>query len=160
MLSKAPPMEEGTRGEQSGEKLDKEELLDQEIASAALFEGLLSEEGQNAVSKALQSPEPAKALALLIYNVIEPAQVASMDSDTPLSPRVWLANGGAVDELLDELEDLASNFGMDEEMFESMLPGVKQEVAAILQKRGQDLQQQGVSASQPRPSPAPMPGGM
>jgi nucleotide-binding universal stress UspA family protein len=125
-----------------------------------LFEGLLSEQGLNAISKALNSPEPAKALALLIYNVIEPAQVASMDSDTPISPRVWLASGGAVDELTDELYELAGALGVDEEMLEEIFPSVKQEVAAILQKRGQDLQQQGMSASQPQPSPAPMPGGM
>lgn len=160
MLSKAPtnsrpPMEEESAPRQE-DKLNKDEMMDQEIASAALFEGLLSEEGLSAIERALKSPEPAKALALLIYNVIEPAQVASMDTDTPISPRVWLANGGAVDELFDELYELAGALGVDDDMLEEMFPSIKQEVAGILAKRGADLQQQGMSASQP-PSPAPVP---
>jgi hypothetical protein len=161
MLSKAQEKSPSPQAKARPEdRLDEDELLDQEIASAALFEGLLSESGLDAIGKALRSPEPAKALGVIIYNVIEPAQVASMDSDTPISPRVWLSTGGAVDELMDELADLGGMFGMEEDEILDMAGPVKREVAAILQKRGQDLQQQGMSASQPQPSPAPMPGGM
>lgn len=155
MLSKARKNpQEAAPTPQGEDKLNEEELLDQEVASAALFEGLLNEQSLGAVGKALNSPEPAKAVALLIFNVIEPAQVASMDTETPISPRVWLANGGAVDELMDELASLGEMFGMDEEDILDMTPSIKQEVAAVLQKRGSDLQAQGAQ-SQRGPAPAP-----
>jgi hypothetical protein len=159
MLSKAPqqqkPMEQQEASPFNQDKLNDQESMDQEIASAALFEGLLNEQSLNAVGKALGSPEPAKALALLIFNVIEPAQVASMDTDTPLSPRVWLARGGAVDEFLDELADLGDMFGMEDEDILDMAPAIKQEVAGILQQRGSDLQAQGAQAQQAQAQSAP-----
>lgn len=151
MLSKAPSKQPN---EPPSDSLNDDEKMDQEIASAALFDGLLNEQSLAAISKAFKSPEPAKAVALLIFNVIEPAQVASMDTDTPISPRVWLANGGAVDELIDELADLGEMFGLDEESVLDMAPVIKREVAAILQKRGSDLQAQASQAQTPQ-APAP-----
>lgn len=143
------------------ERLSEEEEMDREVASAALFEGLLSDNGIQALNKAFKTPEPAKAVAMLIFNVIEPAQVASMDSETPLSPRVWLAGGGAVDELLDEVADNADLFGVEEDQIEEMYSPIKQEVTSLLQQRGEALQQEGMQASQapPQQAPVPMPGG-
>lgn len=159
MLSKNMMQKEDKAPKQ--ERLSEEEEMDREVASAALFEGLLGDEGIGALTKAFNSPEPTKAVALLIFSVIEPAQVASMDSDTPISPRVWLAGGGAVDEFLDEVADNADLFGLEEDQVEEMYGPIKQELTGILQKRGESLQQEGMQASQPQqqPSPAPMPGG-
>lgn len=163
MLSKAPQRmrEEEENGTNS---LPKEMQADKKIAAAMLTNAFLSEEGEQSVVAALSSPEPQKALAMVIAQLMEMALTESFNTDTPMSPEVWLMEDGAIDEAEDDIEKVAEANGV--ELPDDFIEGVIDNVAVLLQKRGEQgaameqQQQQQPGQGQPPAGPAPMMGGM
>jgi len=121
-----------------------------------LTTSLLSEQGEQALVTALAGPEPEKAVAIIIAQIIEMAQTESGQTDIPMTPTVWLMEGGAIDNAEEDIEAVAEANGIElPDDFEEM---VIDEVATVLMKRREAIlaqQQQGGGAP---PSPAPMPG--
>ena len=168
MLSNPPNSgSKGSKGEgkaPSQGRLSDEEEMDQEIGTAVLVDTFLGGEGEQGISRALNSPEPAKALAIQIFSVIEATQTESMDTEMPLSPRMWLAQGGAVDDFMEDLSEFGPRFGADSATIEGLAPSVKQELVTMFQARSKDLagqaaQQGGGGMGGPPQAgpPAPMP---
>ena len=73
MLSKAPMKMKEMEGEEkeSSPKLSPEEAADLKIASSLLTTSLLSEQGEEALVTALSGPEPEKAVAIIIAQIID-----------------------------------------------------------------------------------------
>lgn len=157
MLSKAPmkmkEMEDDEK--ESSPKLSPEEAADLKIASSLLTTSLLSEQGEQALVTALSGPEPEKAVAIIIAQIIEMAQTESGQTDIPMTPTVWLMEDGAIDNAEEDIEMIAEANGV--ELPDDFVELVIDEVATVLMKRREDIlaKQQGGSAP---PSPAPMPG--
>ena len=138
-------------------QLSKEEQADLKIASSILTQSFLSEEGEASVLEALNTPEPAKAVAIIIAQLIEMTQTDSADTPIPMSPTVWLMEDGAVDEAEDDIEAIAAANGI--ELPEDFGEMIVDELAVILQERAKGFQQQ----EQPSQAPtglAQQPGGM
>jgi hypothetical protein len=161
MLSKAPKQQqqEMEGEEESMPSLTKEQAADLKIASSILTTAFLSEEGEQALVTAIDSPEPAKAVAVMISQLIEMAQTESGQTNTPLDPTVWLMEEGAIDEASDDIEKVAEANGIVlPDDFEEM---VIDEVAQLLSRRSESIQQgQGSQPPQAPAGPAPMMGGM
>ncbi len=132
-------------------KYNKSDEADQKIAVGLATAQILTEEGAQVVAKALSSGNPPKILAAFLAQLIEMIQTHSASTDIPMSPVVWLAEGGAVDELGEIFEVVAEKAGVEFDE-EAIMPAVKQELARILQQRGQQLRQQADGAQQ-GPSP-------
>lgn len=164
MLSKAPNksremMEQ--EDEDEGSSIPKEMKADKQIASSMLTQAFLSEQGEASLVTALQSPEPAKAVAVIISQIMEMALTESMNTDTPMSPEVWLMEDGAIDEAEDDIEAVAvaNDIALPEDFAESIIDNV----AMILQKRGESgaaMEQGGGMGGAPSPAPMPAMGGM
>lgn len=156
MLSKAPKMQEEMESE--GSSLPKELQADKKIAASMLTQAFLSEQGEESLLVALRSPEPAKAVAVIIAQIMEMALTDTMGTNTPMSPEVWLMEDGAIDEAEDDIEAVAEANGIDLGDDDQFIESVIDNVAMILQKRGEEgaaMEAQGGGAP---PSPAPMPG--
>jgi len=65
-------------------------------------------------------------------------QRRSMGTETPLDPRIWLAGGGVVDELMAEIAEIASDNGVPFRIAE-ILPPTKEALVPLLQERGKQL---------------------
>lgn len=154
MLSKSekPMMEEK---EQSG--FDQTDL---DIASSSIVSMVLDPKGKEAFSKAVSSPEPVKALALVLSQFVETA-IAGFDSaGIDVSPQVWLSTDGALADASPVLMGLAEKMGIP--LDEATLDAVAAEVSKLLVQRGESMQQgQGAEGGQPQmagPAPSPMGG--
>lgn len=162
MLSKAPNAAMTMMGgEEAGGKkqLSKEEAADLKIASSLLTTSLLSEQGEEALATALTGPEPEKAVAVLISQIIEMAQTESADTEIPMTPTVWLMEDGAIDNAEEDIEAVAEANGV--ELPEDFIELVVDEVAAVLMKRRDDIiaqQEANGGGGAPSPGAAPLPG--
>jgi len=123
------------------EELDEAGNLDIKTARGLLGSLILSPEGDAAVTKSISSSNPVKMLAMYLLQGIEMVQRRSMDTDTPLDPRIWLADGGVVDELMPIIAEIASDAGVPLSIPE-ILPAVKEQLAQMLQQRGDQLKQE------------------
>ena len=99
---------------------------------------VLAPEGEQTVVKALSSSNPPKMLAMFLIQGIEMIQRRSMGTGTPLDPRIWLAGGGVVDELMAEIAEIASDNGVPFRIAE-ILPPTKEALVPLLQERGKQL---------------------
>lgn len=149
MLSKAG----NNKPESKEPSLSPEEKADVKIASSMLTQSFLSEEGSQALAKALSTPEPAKAVAMIISQIIEMAQTESQQTDTPLTPTVWLMDGGAIDEAEDDIEAVAEASGI--QLPEGFEEALIDEVAVLIERRAAEFQK---APQDGAPSPAPVPG--
>ena len=156
MLSKAPKMSEDMEKKES--TLPKEVQADKKIAASMLTQAFLSEQGEESLVVALQSPEPAKAVAVIIAQIMEMALTDTMNTDTPMSPEVWLMEDGAIDEADDDIEAVARANGIDLGDDDQFIESVIDNVAMILQKRGEEGAAMEAQGGGGPPSPAPMPG--
>lgn len=136
-------------------KYNKSDELDQKIAVGLAASQILSQEGSQVVLKALSSGNPPKMIAMFLAQVIEQAMTMSISTDIPMTPVVWLANGGAVDELGEIFQAVADKNGIEVDA-EGMMPAVKQELAAVLKQRGGQLQGQMEQEQQGPPQEQPM----
>lgn len=156
MLSKAPQRMSEEREEAS--TLPKELQADKKIAASMLTQAFLSEKGEESLVVALQSPEPTKAVAVIIAQLMEMALTDTMNTRTPMSPEVWLMEDGAIDEAADDIEAVAQANGIDIGDDDQFIESVIDNVAMILQKRGEEGAAMEAQGGGGPPPPAPMPG--
>ena len=150
MLSKTekPMMEEK---EQSG--FDQTDL---DIAASSIVSMVLDPKGKEAFSKAVSSPEPVKALALVLSQFMEVAISGLESSGIKISPQVWLSPGGALAEASPVLIGLAEKMGIP--LDEATLDAVAVEVSKLLVQRGESMQQEQGAPPMAGPAPSPMGG--
>lgn len=154
MLSKAPKPNASSPQESD---LSAEEEKDSQIAASMLTQTFLSDQGADSLATALATPEPAKAVAIIVSQVIEMAQRESAKTEAPMSPRVWLAEGGAIDDAAEDVYKVAQANGI--ELPSGFFSQLKQEVAGLLQRRGKELAAQGEAPPGGAPEQQPAGGG-
>ena len=121
-------------------ELDDSANEDIKTAHGMLGSMIFEPEGEQAVVKALSSSNPPKMLAMFLIQGIEMIQKHSMETDTPLDPRIWLVEGGVVDELMAEIAEIAADNGVPFRIVE-MLPAIKQSIVPLMQERGNQLKE-------------------
>lgn len=123
--------------------LNDEEELDVEIGVAILTKLLREPEAQGLFEEALSGAgDPAAKLGVLFSQAIEEVQTRMQDTPIPLSPRIWLSDGGVIDRMLEDV-------GLPPQI----TSGVKDEIANILKLRVQSRQG---PAGQGQPEGPPM----
>ena len=149
--------------------MSEEDNADIDRAAAAMVEIITAPEAEQPLAKILNGSNPVKMLAMFLAQAIEKIQVESQKRDVPINPKIWLSTGGALDDISDELADVAEIVGAKFDPDE-MMDEVKQAVTEILRKRGDELRAQtpgqgpatGVPGmqGQPQQQPAPIQSGL
>lgn len=149
MLSKEekPAMKE----EQAG--FDQTDL---DIAASSIVSMVLDPKGKEAFSKAVSSPEPVKALALVLSQFVETAITGFDSAGIDVSPQVWLSPDGALADASPVLMGLAEKMGIP--LDEATLDAVAVEVSKLLVQRGESMQQEQGAPPMVGPAPSPMGG--
>jgi len=160
MLAKQPPKQQNMQGQESNGSEIKEDIR---IASAILTDSFLSEEGESSLVTALSSPEPAKAVGVILAQVIEMTQTETMQTPVPMNPEVWFMEDGAIDDSGNDILSVAGANGID--LPPDFIEQVVDETMAVLMKRQESMGQQGQPQGGGQPpqapaGPAPMMGGM
>lgn len=150
----APPMEQGPpppEGQKERSVLSPAEELDADIAFGVMSSLLYSDQGSKVVTSALKTAQnPAPAIALFVAGAIEKVSKQLEQRDMAVSPNAWMAEGGAVDRLLDEIAELGEMAGAPvSPQLESM---VMAEVVDQLKLMGQ-AEKQGRSQQPPQAGP-------
>ena len=153
MLSKGPKMEEPMEDEGMEEAFDQADL---DIASSSIVTMVPDPKGKEAFSKAVPSPEPVKALALVLSQFMEVAISGLESSGIKISPQVWLSPDGALAEASPLLIGLAEKMGIP--LDEPTLDAVAAEVSKLLVQRGESMQQGQGAPPMAGPAPSPMGG--
>ncbi len=99
--------------EQAGEALGLEEELDGDIGFGLLASLIYAQETQPILQDALSAANPIPAIAQIVAQSVDKVASKSEEKGMPLSPRVWLSEGGAVDRALDEIGNIAQKMGVD-----------------------------------------------
>ena len=149
MLSKEekPAMKE----EQAG--FDQTDL---DIAASSIVSMVLDPKGKEAFSKAVSSPEPVKALALVLSQFVETAITGFDSAGIDVSPQVWLSPDGALADAAPVLMGLAEKMGI--QLDEATIDAVATEVSKLLVQRGESMQQEQGVPPPGGPAPSPMGG--
>jgi hypothetical protein len=153
VLSKGPKMEEPMEDEEMEGAFDQADL---DIASSSIVSMVLDPKGKEAFSKAVSSPEPVKALALVLSQFMEVAISGLESSGIKISPQVWLSPDGALAEASPVLIGLAEKMGIP--LDEPTLDAVAAEVSKLLVQRGESMQQEQGAPPMAGPAPSPMGG--
>lgn len=149
---------------QEGNTLGKEENLDVDIAEGLGMKMLESPEAQQVLGAAMDgSGDPAAKLGTFFAQLIDKIQTKMDTSPIPLSPRIWLSEGGVLDRWVAGLTEKGL-------VPEGIIGPVKDEVMEVLKLQEQSVKQGGPPneqapppQQQPQPAappPQPMMGGM
>lgn len=150
MLSKT---EKPMMGEKEQNGFDQTDL---DIAASSIVSMVLDPKGKEAFSKAVSSPEPVKALALVISQFVETAITGFDNAGIDVSPQVWLSPDGALADAAPVLMGLAEKIGIP--LDEATLDAVAAEVSKLLVQRGESMQQEQGAPPMAGPAPSPMGG--
>lgn len=170
MMNQQPPLpeeemmmaEEGAvAGEEAAaadEALDVGEELDSDIGFGLLASFIYDDATTQQIQNAFSAQNPVPALAQILSAAVDKIAQKSEERGTPLSPRIWLAKGGAVDRAIDEVAEIADKLGINfPEQAQSAAFG---EVVDALKLAGQ-AERRGKGAPPPPEAPvgAPMASG-
>lgn len=147
-----PPMEEGAPPKERN-VLSPAEELDSDIAFGLMSSLVYSEQGSKVLGNALKTAEnPAPAIALFIATAVEKINKQMEGRGMAISPNAWLAEGAAVDRIMDEVAELGGMMGAEvSPQLESM---VMAEVIDQLKLMGQ-AEKQGAQQGPPPQGMAP-----
>lgn len=107
--------------------------LDVQIASGMAAKMLSSPQAVRILSSAFQSSNGARTVAMFLAQLIERIQSGSEETDIPLDPSIWFKEGGVLDEIGDELSDIAQHVGA--EFTTSTMEEIKAIVAELGKQR-------------------------
>lgn len=107
--------------------------LDVQIASGMAAKMMSSPESVRILSSAFQSSNGIRTVAMFLAQLIERIQSGSEETDIPLDPSIWFKNGGVLDEIGDELSDIAQYAGA--EFTTSTMEEIKAVVAELGKQR-------------------------
>ena len=127
------------------QKLSKEEMLDVEIGVGLVGKFLKEPQAQQIIDEAMNGQgEPGAKLGVFFAQMIDKLQTKMQDTPTPLSPKIWLAQGGVIDQVCQRI-------GVPEEI----VVATKDEIMNILKLQSQSMNNQGP----PPPEEMPMEAG-
>jgi hypothetical protein len=150
-MKPAAPAEKPMTNKQGRTKGTDLEHADLEIAVKMGTKLLLEAGGLQAIEKAINgSGDPAQAISKFLVQLIMQIKEAVSAQGVELSPKIVLAKGGWVDQMLDVIE---GELGLPPEFSDQVFGDVIETFKALVQ--GQQAQQQG---GQPQPG-APAPAG-
>jgi hypothetical protein len=129
---------------------------DLDIAASSIVSMVLDPKGKEAFSKAVSSPEPVKALALVLSQFVETAITGFDSAGIDVSPQVWLSPDGALADAAPVLMGLAEKMGI--QLDEATIDAVATEVSKLLVQRGESMQQEQGVPPPGGPAPSPMGG--
>jgi hypothetical protein len=129
---------------------------DLDIAASSIVSMVLDLKGKEAFSKAVSSPEPVKALALVLSQFVETAITGFDSAGIDVSPQVWLSPDGALADAAPVLMGLAEKMGI--QLDEATIDAVATEVSKLLVQRGESMQQEQGVPPPGGPAPSPMGG--
>jgi hypothetical protein len=123
--------------------------LDVQIAAGIGAKLISSAKAVEALSKAFTGQNATKMVAMFMAQLVERVQDRFDDSETPLDPSIWFAEGGVLDELGDELSDIAQSVGA--EFTKQTMDEIKQQVMAIGQQRASQMDGEQAPAEESAP---------
>ena len=131
-------------------------LLDIDIASGIGAKMISTPQAVKILADAFQNPNAVKHVAMFMAQLVEKIQEKSMETDIPLDPSIWFMDDGVMDELGDELSDIAERVGV--EFTPDMMDEIKTETLRIGMKRAeQEGGEEGAEApADPESAEAPM----
>lgn len=138
------PEEEAMLAEEGAppeEPLDPGEELDSDIGFGLLASLIYENETTDILEDALNKPNPVPAIAQLLASAVDKIAQKSEERGTPLSPRIWLSKGGAVDRAIDEIAEMAEKLKINfpnqaqSAVFGEVIDALK--LAGQAEKRGQ-----------------------
>jgi len=135
-------------------QLSEEDEKDIDIAVARAMEFIQSPEGgqdgTEVLVKLLSGKNPEQQLAMFFTQMIEAVMTDAQDAGLEINPVVWFAEGGAIDEIANELDDLLQG------QFDiiGMMDAVKEQIRKMLGERGQQLKAQ-MEGGQPQEGAPP-----
>jgi hypothetical protein len=147
------PQMQGQPPEMEVNQLSEEDEKDIDIAVARAMEFIQNPEGGpdgvEVLTKLLSGKSPEQQLALFFTQMIEAVMMDAQDAGLEINPVVWFAEGGAIDEITNEIDDLMQG------QFDivGMMPAVKEQIRKMLGERGQQLKAQMESGQQGAPQP-------
>lgn len=154
-----PPEEEmmlAEEGAPAEEALDSGEELDSDIGFGLLASLLYEDATTDLLEDALSKQNPVPAIAQMLASAVDKIAAKSEERGTPLSPRIWLSKGGAVDRAIDEVAEIAQRLKINfpeqaqSAVFGEVIDALK--LAGQAEKRGQ---QGGAGMGAPPPGAAP-----
>ncbi len=123
------------------EALDQGEELDSDIGFGLLASLIYDDETTKFIADALNKQNPVPAIASILASSVDKIAQKSEAKGVPLSPRIWLSKGGAVDRAIDEIAEMAEalkiNFPEQAQsaVFGEVIDALK--LAGQAEKRGQ-----------------------
>ncbi len=153
MPPQGPP--QGAPQEMQAQPLSDEDEKDIDIAVARAMEFIQSPpegapSGEEVLSNVLSGKNPEQQLAMFFAQMIEAVMMEAQEAGLEINPIIWFAEGGAIDEIAMELEDL-----MQTDIV-SMMPAVKDKRREILSQRGEQLKAQMEGGQQEQPAQPPV----
>lgn len=110
-------------------------LLDIDIASGIGAKMISTPQAVKILADAFQNPNAVKHVAMFMAQLVEKIQEKSMETDIPLDPSIWFMDDGVLDELGDELSDIAERVGVD--LTPDMMDEIKTETLRIGMQRAE-----------------------
>lgn len=113
------------------EMLGQEENLDVEIAESIGMKLMQTPEAQQTLQGAVgEGGDPVAKLGVFFARLIDKIQTKMDETQTPLSPRIWLSNGGVLDSWMEDLSEMGV-------VPMELAPEVKNEVMEVLKLQNQ-----------------------
>lgn len=109
--------------------------LDIDIASGFGAKMMSAPQAVKVLADAFQNPNAVKHVAMFMAQLVETIQEKSMATDIPLDPSIWFMDDGVLDELGDELSDIAERVGV--EFTPDMMNEIKDETLRIGMQRAE-----------------------
>lgn len=120
--------------------LTEEDEQNVDIAVAAAVDMIEKDGGVDALRNVVSGNNPAKMLALFVTQMIEALYQQAGQQGFELSPAIWMAEGGVIDELADEFSDI-----LDQDVTQLMAEA-KPIIMQNVQKRAEGAQETGEQA--------------
>lgn len=139
--------------EDTREDLSDDEEQDLEIA-LLLGERLLESGGYDVIEQSLQSKDPSQVIGQFFIQLIQQL-MEQMPKDAQLSPRIFLADGGFVEQLMDLIID---ETGLDRKIADRAEIYIGSTIQQMAQSNAQK-EQQAPTGEAPMPTAPVMPGG-
>lgn len=118
--------------------------LDVQIAAGIGAKLISNAKAVEALSKAFSGQNATKMVAMFMAQLVERVQDKFDNSDTPLDPSIWFSDGGVLDELGDELSDIAQAVGV--QFTKQTMDEIKQEVISIGKQRAEQMESEQATA--------------
>lgn len=143
------------QGAPQGEPLSEGEELDADIASGLISVAIM-EKGMQAINEAVSQSNPVPILASIISSLVKEIAPRLEESGLQVSPRAYLADGGAVDRVISLISDMSG--GLDETTQNAVFAEVVDQLKIIAKTGGQQGQQQMPPGQGPQGLPQPQGG--